>query len=897
MNTITPDIELEFSPGVWTSMRAPGGDATKAYLDQQSRVRFGPRGVGSDRKPVMSSMSFTLDNADETWTPGNTSSAYYTKLKKGIGVRLSSTFSGNTIYRFRGVVTDIQPYFAEYGPAKNRVEITCQGIESQVRLFSMPLQENVDVDGVLQAMMDGAGSSLYSFEDSNYVIPYAYAKGDLLSALFDAAASEMGGLLFPDGQGRWRNRKVENMISGYASPDHTWGSTITPEGAIEPDYRNDSQVARITVRAGRLRPTTEVGTIFKLPLNKDAGAAEPLAAFSARRYRVRFDEPPTLIFQQATSGTVDYTDSGDDLWATIAINSTTLQTQSSAVQPTTFRPGMMIRIENEVMVVTAVSWPASFRQLLTVSRGELGTSPAAHITGTGSRVMPIFIRNFTPISTSIGKAGSGFSATTANPTIIGNDVANLVSGDLISSSVTGEKMLVTGSPTPGVGLAEYTVPVTRGVNGTTAKVVVAGTNINREGIDYGAALGQYGIDVRASDNPSGLPSEVGDVVALPSFTGGAALSWSGLVGVFDLYNQAAGTRYVSDVEIKASYVKVEDTPLVFSIEQAIPYILGIPEGSEVTVPFGASDYRLVKCFAAGLLRGARVPSPWLTVTFTENLEDNTSSIRSAEVGQLVRYTGTGTNREKIDDWYRIMSVSGAIDDADLWHLTYVLAPAHLGVFPARTWFTTFTWQDADGAVGLGVFDCVPPGSAGWTQDGDWTVIAPPGSAAPTGVAASALPLPNRATAVGINAPTPGLVNVGQADMKVAAGVALGPAIDNTYPANTGGVGVFFRCSSNGSQYWWAYFNPTSSEVILGNSSAGVVARTAWTPDSARVPEIEVRAMSTRIQVFVDAAGEPLITVTSSTFSGNTWAGPCFNRTIVTTGTTYPGFNWFAPQAV
>jgi len=206
-----------------------------------------------------------------------------------------------------------------------------------------------------------------------------------------------------------------------------------------------------------------------------------------------------------------------------------------------------------------------------------------------------------------------------------------------------------------------------------------------------------------------------------------------------------------------------------------------------------------------------------------------------------------------------------------------------------SWFTTFGWQQAAGAVGLGEFDVLPTSSAGWTQDTAWDTSAPGGAALPSA--------PNYATAAGETNPTPGLVNVGGADMAVAAGQYLGALANNSYPANTGGVGVVFRANSTGSQKWTAYFNATSSLVILWNTTDGVVASAAWTAVTLSNPEISVLVESTRIRVYIDAAGEAILDVVNTRFSGNTWAGPGMNRSIVVGSGLQPSFRWFSAQAV
>lgn len=876
-------VELELSSGSWT-------DVTAGYIDGESDIQIS-RGAGEDRTMQTPTASFSLDNSSEDWTPGNSASTYFNKLRKGVGVRISSTYSATKRYHFTGKVTDLSASFPDFGPARLRVNVSCEGDSSLLAAYAtytMGLQENKDVDDVMTAMMVAAGSTAYSFDDSAYIIPYAYPRSNLLADLIAAAQSELNGLIFEDGQGRLRLKSSANMLGGHASPTHTWGSTIAPEGEVRPDYRNDSQFARVRMTAARLAWSLENELIYDENLRENS-IPEALESGASRRFKGRFEKMPLSVISGVGDGAVaGYSDSGDDLYASISNSQTTMQSASLLSAPITFSPGMEIRIDNEVMLLTAVSAGISNRQLLTVTRAQRGTPAAAHTANA-----PIYIRFYTVSYRGIGNTAAALTVSATSFRMDTWQGSEIATGDIIrfGSAANAERVFVTGKTSSSGNGFNWTINITRAARGTTAQAQPLNTPVWREIITGNDQVitGNTGVQVFAADNITGQPEEIGDVILLPSFTGAKALVFNGLDFMFDVYNQAATTRYITRRRVWGYCLELADTPRSFELSLPIPYVLGVPDGPEISLPFGISDFNLVAGYAHGVLRAGRVPKPWLTVSFTANVSDNTTSILSAEIGDLVRYTGTGTWREKIDDWFRIMYIGISPVSDDEAKFTFTLAPSDLWRNPAKSWFTTFGWQQAAGTVGLGEFDVLPTGSAGWTQDTDWDTSQPGGAALPSA--------PNYAMAPGVANPTPGLVNVGGADMIVAAGLYLGALANNSYPANTGGIGVVFRANSTGSQKWTAYFNPTTSLVILWNTTDGVVSSAAWTAVTLSSPEIEVVVQSTRIRVYVDAAAEPIIDVVNTRFSGNTWAGPGMSRTILVGTGLQPSFRWFSAQAV
>lgn len=393
--TVTIDLNETGMTGLYINVNT--------WISLQSGLRW-KRGTGVDHNPEISTCSFVLDNADETWTPNNTSSTYFNRLKAGMGVEVSSNYGG-VVYHFRGVIMSFAARFPDAGWGLG-VQIECEGMVSLLRkytTYNMALQTNLDVDGAMAAIMVACGvpTSLYSFQDSAFIVPLVYPRSDALTDLIDVAKSELFGLVFEDGQGRLRLKNAASMRGGYVTPTHTWGNgfvtTIIPEGDITPDYRHEDQFARIQVTASVHKSTEEFGILYQHTPNAETGLPESIAAGAVKRIKFRSDKMPiTYTKTFSTAAGPFWIDTGDDLAAASAPNGAMNATQttltsyspstataySAATRPvewgSEFAPGMYIRVDNEIMIVLSMTTTATYGQVLSVSRGEMGTTPTTH---------------------------------------------------------------------------------------------------------------------------------------------------------------------------------------------------------------------------------------------------------------------------------------------------------------------------------------------------------------------------------------------------------------------------------------------------------------------------------------------------------------------------------------
>jgi hypothetical protein len=987
-------FDIEFSPGVWTSMVG-----TEGYIDNQSGLSF-QRGISlSNRVPEISTCSFNLDNASEVFTPGNTSSTFYNKLREGIGVRWRSNYSATTRYHFEGIITAIKPMFPLTGKAGLRVPVECEGLMSLLArhtTYSMGLQQGQRTGQVMAAIMTAAGSSSYSFETNGHVIPYAMPRDDALADLAAAAASEPFGGFWEDGQSRPRLKRNESMLGGFGSPTHTWGTTIVPDQGLEPDYRNGSRFARIVLSVSRLQPTSTEVELWREPTNVDTGSPVRMAAGEVARITGTFTRTPVSVRTKFQQTIASMTDTGTVLYAAVNASQTTVTvTKSTHTATYPFAVDDLVRVDDEFMGVTAVSASNASFTVLTVTRGANGSTAASHATPpTGT---PVYRKTPLITLTDIGfvKAGQTISSTGTSISYVSQIYFNLLpkTNDIIR--MDGERMKITS-----VNTSTQVITVTRqypvGAGGVSH---AANTRIYREDQSLSPVTDFLGPShIRTSADVSGLPANSGDIVGEPAFTGGEHIRWLGRQFEAMVRNSAAALRYRSSLVIGGRALELEDNPADITYERAIPGILGIPEGPSVSMPYGITDStsvfvgvdevqtltfavataggfvrlafrgaqtgailwtsvnadlrdnvlaaiealptivagnvdvsvgtmtsgigtllitfvgalgqqpldeitiqenklaggasagnvsnvqttqgvsaspsgesRVAKAYAMGLLRGGRVQTPWLTVKLLANQSDNVTSVLNADITDLVRYTGTGSGRESIDDWYRIMSVAGEIDTEDNWWFTFQLAPAHLNRNVRLCWWTNF----ASISTGRGEFAIAPVGVLPvWPVGTQWVVAAPPSS--------SAIGSPMRAYST-VAAPNPTCVNLGASDMVVWAHWERGVAAQNTFPVTTGGYGIIFRSGSvAGTTRWEVRANPTQSLIYLWNTSAGVVASAPWTPTDSL--ELEVRAMGNRIRVYRDCLGEPIIDVDNATYLNTaTYAEVALNRTPVTPG--------------
>lgn len=889
VTSIALEMELAGVGGGWTNV---GTGATNYLVVPQGGYAITiKRGVDpATRQMYVATCDFVLDNSSEVFTPGNTASAYYNRIVKGIGVRFSTTVGAVIRYWFTGTLAGPQPSFPDYGPGANYVAIHAVGLAQQLadaKTYSMAVQPNVDVDDAATAIMVAMalGSTRYSFPDSTTVLPYVFPRSDPLSDLVALYASEPGSLLYEDGQGRMVGIPVESMTGSYASPTHTWGSTISPVGDVVPDYRNEAVFARQEVQLTVPTISEDQVTLYRHPFNFENGLCERMISGSNRILSGTFDQPPLSAADVATkfSSIVQvYQLTPAALAVNINASVTGFYTSDPDSNPTRFQVGDRIEIDSEHMEVTAASTNVgTHSQSLTVTRGTDGTVAVAHIAGTGPVPRPIYLR---PKQRQVGNFAGQVGPTplgTGTTTFTVNSAAAFTVGWTVLINL--EEMLVTATDT-----FANTITVVRAQNGTAAAAHAAAAQIQRviyTYVDAPPALSSY---VIASLFPDGTPPEGtgSGIIGTGQFAGGADIQVTGNTFLAGIHNAMGQDGYLADLAILGKATTVRGTNITFAYAVAVNGLVGLPDGPSISIPYGVNSIETAKGAAMSALMAGRLQSPWLTLTFlvdsATTATDLIAGTTGVEIGHLVRYTGLGTNREKVDEWYRVMGISMDVPDvvsgtADLEpiRMTFVLAPAHTIRDARKVAYSDFTIQAAlsGGAYfGVGYLNILPSGVNDWATSGaaaNWRQV---NSVSPARVY-KVSGLDQRQ-----------VVNVGSGDQEVRVAAAGMSGAQNSYPGAPNGVGAVFRSDATGANCWQCFFLPFAGGfVFLWNTTDGTVTSVAWTKVDG--DSLIVRAQGTRIRVYASDQPEPIIDITSTRFQTQTYVGFNEKHTIVSASTT------------
>lgn len=156
-----------------------------------------------------------LDNHDDIFTPGNTSSPLNGFLKSRRPVRVSTGFGGELIPKFVGQ-TNGMPDFDD----KNKT-VTFHCVDFLKSILNIQLDEeimylNYRTDQIWSALLQSAAGLLttqFDLDVGTVVIPFAYFKKDskLGDALRDSAQSELGnGYMAENGRIKYENRQNWN---------------------------------------------------------------------------------------------------------------------------------------------------------------------------------------------------------------------------------------------------------------------------------------------------------------------------------------------------------------------------------------------------------------------------------------------------------------------------------------------------------------------------------------------------------------------------------------------------------------------------------------------------------------------------------------------------------------
>lgn len=291
------------------------------------------RGIGRDGKPTTSKFSLTLSNRGGEFTPENTASAYYGLLEPGVPIRFTATHSATDYTICTGYAMRWQTSWA--AGAVSMCQVECEDIFAILRdadSVNVIASDSRDTDGALIAVMDALGlvAGDRNFDDGVQNLPMHFAIGqNPLEAMMQVAASEMGGMLYPDATGRIRFEARNSRLGTTA--DDTWGdsTTITPV-AVGYDLNPLELVTKVTARSTVFHEGNADTLLWEDSRNMFTNPATSLSLAAGEVYERVYQAKSAYVTLTALASTTDYLansaadGSGTDQTASFAVTVTDL---------------------------------------------------------------------------------------------------------------------------------------------------------------------------------------------------------------------------------------------------------------------------------------------------------------------------------------------------------------------------------------------------------------------------------------------------------------------------------------------------------------------------------------------------------------------------------------------
>lgn len=291
------------------------------------------RGIGRDGKPATTKFSLTLTNRGGEFTPENTASAYYGLLEPGVPIRFTATHSAVDYTICTGYAMRWQTSWA--AGAVSMCQVECEDIFAILRdadSVNVIASDSRDTDGALIAVMDALGlvAGDRNFDDGVQNLPMHFAIGqNPLEAMMQVAASEMGGMLYPDATGRIRFEARNSRLGTTA--DDTWGdsTTITPV-AVGYDLNPLELVTKVTARSTVFHEGNADTLLWEDSRNMFTNPATSLSLAAGEVYERVYQAKSAYVTLTALASTTDYLansaadGSGTDQTASFAVTVTDL---------------------------------------------------------------------------------------------------------------------------------------------------------------------------------------------------------------------------------------------------------------------------------------------------------------------------------------------------------------------------------------------------------------------------------------------------------------------------------------------------------------------------------------------------------------------------------------------
>jgi hypothetical protein len=269
------------------------------------------RGIGRDGQPQTSKLTIGLSNRGGEFTPENTASPFYGMLEPGVPIRVTAT-SGSaytlvTVYAMRWKTS-------WRSGAVSMCQVDCDDLFALLRdgdPVNVTTSTSRDTDGALVAIMDALGlvAGDRNFDDGVQDLPMHFAVGENpLEAMMQVAASEMGGLLYPDATGRIRFEARDGRL-GVGAVDDTWGDgTSVIPNAAEYDLNPLELVTSVTARATVFRTGQADTQIFEFSQNMfTRPTATSMALTAGQVWERTFQAASAYVSLTALDAVYDYT--------------------------------------------------------------------------------------------------------------------------------------------------------------------------------------------------------------------------------------------------------------------------------------------------------------------------------------------------------------------------------------------------------------------------------------------------------------------------------------------------------------------------------------------------------------------------------------------------------------
>lgn len=240
----------------WSLMADMDGDETyetdlTGYVEKPGSGITIQRGIGRDGKPLSSRMNVALSNRGGEFTPGNTASPFYGQMRTGVPVRLTVTHASGSYTRWTGYILSWRTSWA-VGQV-SMAPVVCGDLFELLRdaeTVNVTASTSRDTDGALVEILTAMGldSGDYDLDDGVQDLPMHFCVGEEpLSAMMAVAASEMGGMLYPDVLGRVRFEARNSRLG--TNPVAIWGDgTEVVPVSVEYDLNPNEFCTSVTAR-------------------------------------------------------------------------------------------------------------------------------------------------------------------------------------------------------------------------------------------------------------------------------------------------------------------------------------------------------------------------------------------------------------------------------------------------------------------------------------------------------------------------------------------------------------------------------------------------------------------------------------------------------------------------